>query len=241
VSLARARNANDKSPATGETAGQRQGRNHHETLSDYREAGREFCGRRSTKPARITQRLFAEMGAVLTRPSPKPSKTVRPNRPGLRSGKNGVQQGRVPPCLHAQRFRAAGRRMTRRTAAIKPSELHRFAAALYLRPLASSGRLIGTNLARSAAMPSYRPSMKSVSSNVLPKRHKPRKVTPVAPIRPRRGGVMVSVEALYKMAQIAFDLGKMDEADALFAAAKNAADADERALIRPYGTGGPAS
>lgn len=154
-----------------------------------------------------------------------------------------IQSVRVPDgfklSLKPPRFRAAGRLMTRRAAWIKPTGSRRFAAALYLRPLASQSRLKVASLARSASLPSYRPSIKAVSSIHLPKRHKPLNVAAIAPLRPKRSGVLFSVEALYKMAQIAFDLGKMDEADALFAAAKNAADADERALIRPYGTGAP--
>ena len=63
---------------------------------------------------------------------------------------------------------------------------------------------------------------------------------PAAPVRPNSGRVTVSVEALYKMALAALSAGLEDEASALFTAAKNAADADERAAhVRPYGQDGP--
>ena len=157
--------------------------------------------------------------------------------------------GRIAPRL----FRLARRPVTPRAAWKDASVLcarggritgraggQSFAAALYLRPFSGLRRLSVASLAHGAAMPGYRPPMKAAPPLPPCKRRKRRNVAPAIPIRPLRGGVLVSVEALYKLAKIALDIGNLDEADALFAAAKNAADADERAALRPYGTGGPA-
>lgn len=74
-----------------------------------------------------------------------------------------------------------------------------------------------------------------------PKRIRSAVALAAVPVRPTTGGrVTVSVEALYKMALAALTAGLEDEASALFTAAKNAADADERAAhVRPYGQGEP--
>ena len=56
----------------------------------------------------------------------------------------------------------------------------------------------------------------------------------VAPVRPGRGGVSISIEALYKQAAAAQRAGRPDEAEALYTAAVLAADADDRAAsLRP--------
>ena len=57
-----------------------------------------------------------------------------------------------------------------------------------------------------------------------------------APVRPTRGGVYISVEALYKQAAAAQRAGRPDEAEALYTAAALAADADDRAAsLKPQG------
>jgi hypothetical protein len=57
-----------------------------------------------------------------------------------------------------------------------------------------------------------------------------------APVRPTRGGVSISVEALYKQAAAAQKAGRPDEAEALYTAAALAADADDRAAnLKPQG------
>jgi len=149
----------------------------------------------------------------------------------------------LPPSrfLKGQAFRLAGRSLTRSaplrfSRSLKPSRFGRLAG---FQPQGNRKRAAARNpkqpqRARAGGLALIR----QIKKQKLLERQQQAAPLNVAPVRPIRGGVSISVEALYKMAAAAQRAGKRDEAETLYTAAELAADADERtASLKPQGLG----